>query len=868
MLTTFDGNVYLKTETDTLLSDKANVNNVYSKTELQSLFTEITPFPTTDALLAYVPSTVPCTAKAMDTRKIYFYGKLTTADTSNAWHDMGLGDLEQAKAFANRNFSSTHPILIDRNKVLSSDELAIYLPCITVFAKIGSLQYVGDVANAKDTNVPTHTKVVINPSAVNTLYFDFGTNLYKLATYPDFPIEDTYIPLISLWNNNIVSNYMGLGIQELNSKTANRFRYSIGDDTLSVPQLYGNSEIVSVTHATLNGLGITRGVRDSHASNRPYMGDDLFVKLGDWVFFRCYVQTNTADTYSAVQVYLWNSTTVVQTCVLTKQSSIDSNLAIFSGVFKIAATDVVRYLMGAETQNTAGLTHVISGIQCAVDQNYIYGIRSNDYPRYVTTTLDLTQMNARNIARSNAIQNIAVTSVQKPTAKYNTKIAYGQSLARGQESFPALSTVNRYGNMMYGDNTLPNGYDADTAGTYVPFGTSVLKPLVASVVNDAGTQILSTTDVNALGRGNGAFGEPANIAWTNGAKYYLNQMLMTNNDSRIFVTFNAAVSGRTIEQLSKGQTVDTANRFGRFQDGIAKIHAAAGSDHVVDGIFFAQGEFNYIYAATGTTPVTSLKYPYKVLFGQLIDDAQNACMAITGQQNPPAFFTYQTGAGFTRDVSQDGTPGLNIGMAQLEVALTKPNTFMVTPIYHLTDKGGHLDSNGYRWLGNYIAKVHHKVVHLGQNWQPLHPTSIKRVGNAIYINFHVPSPPLKFKVAYDQTNPIMQGGMGFKVTDDSTGNQIQQTAVEIVADTIVKITLASTPNAPCHVWYASELTGGQGNLCDSDPFVAVDKYTFIPNSSMYAEANIPDLVNKPYPLENWCVAFYYPVGFNSSDWVA
>ena len=53
-------------------------------------------------------------------------------------------------------------------------------------------------------------------------------------------------------------------------------------------------------------------------------------------------------------------------------------------------------------------------------------------------------------------------------------------------------------------------------------------------------------------------------------------------------------------------------------------------------------------------------------------------------------FTYQTGANYTVDNDASGTPGLNIGMAQLELALQKENVFLVSPIYHLTDKGGHL----------------------------------------------------------------------------------------------------------------------------------------------------------------------------------
>ncbi|MHA3050191.1 sialate O-acetylesterase family protein [Acinetobacter sp. ANC 4639] len=823
-------------------------------------------FYSTEAeLLAVVPSVTPSVAYAADTKKLYKHN-------GTLWIDEGLSALDQAKALINKNFSSTYPIIIDRRQLLTSSQLVIYMPRKTIFAKIGNNTFAGDVMSG-DTNLPTHVSFNMTTGDVNTLYFDLDLHVYKLAKYPDFPVGSNIIPIVSLWNNYVITNYVGIQLFELNSDCANIFKYSVGDDLLKVPFIYQRTEVVSISHETLASLGITKSYQDSSATNRPYIGDYLDVKRGDYVFFRCYVQTNTASNYKVIQAYLWNSQTVKQTSVLTKVQDIDENLAIFEGYALINTNDIHHFLLGAETQGQQEIRHQIAGIQCFKSKDYIYVALKNDYQRYIKPSLDLTKVNAENIARSNAVANTVITNVQKPTAAYNTKIVYGQSLARGQETFPALSTANKFGNMMLGTNVLPNGYDANSTGDYVPFGDSSLHQLVANVVNGNGDTLLNDTQVNALPRGDGSFGEPPNHGWVNGAKYYLNQMLMKANDSRVFVTYNASVSGRTIEQLSKDQTIDSNNRFGRFKNGISKIHTAANGDHVVDGIFWAQGEFNYIYGATGTSPVASSKADYKSKFEQIINDMWTACQEVTGQPNVPAFFTYQTGANYTVDNDASGTPGLNIGMAQLELALQKENVFLVSPIYHLTDKGGHLDANGSRWLGNYIAKVHHKVVHLGQNWEPLHPTSISKKGNEIFISFHVPHPPLQFKGQYDKSAPIMQGNYGFKVTDKDSGAMLDISSVDIVADTVVRITLAKSTSdsieagsepvgSRINVWYASQLTGGQGNLCDSDPFVAFDKYEYKEGTSMYPEANIADLVDKPYPLQNWCVAFFYPVGYS------
>ncbi|MEY0199313.1 hypothetical protein AB7W27_21445, partial [Providencia manganoxydans] len=71
----------------------------------------------------------------------------------------------------------------------------------------------------------------------------------------------------------------------------------------------------------------------------------------------------------------------------------------------------------------------------------------------------------------------------------------------------------------------------------------------------------------------------------------------------------------------------------------------------------------------------------------------------------------------------------------------------------------------------------------------------------------------------------------------------------------VKITLTSNVPVGAQVWYASKTTSGNGNLCDSDVTVAPFSYEYSAGTGQYPSANIVALVNKPYPLNNFCVAF-------------
>ena len=106
----------------------------------------------------------------------------------------------------------------------------------------------------------------------------------------------------------------------------------------------------------------------------------------------------------------------------------------------------------------------------------------------------------------------------------------------------------------------------------------------------------------------------------------------------------------------------------------------------------------------------------------------------------------------------------------------------------------------------------------------------------------------------------MYADRGFRVTDSAGAVAIS--SVEIAADTIIKITLATTPTGDTKLWYGDKTThNGNGNVFDSDPFVASENYVYTAGSGQYADENIPELVGKPYPLNNPSVQFCLPVNF-------
>ena len=465
-------------------------------------------------------------------------------------------------------------------------------------------------------------------------------------------------------------------------------------------------------------------------------------------------------------------------------------------------------------------------------------------PEVVEGAALIADLNQRALISAYAIVSRYNAEVARPRWDYNHFIAYGQSLSNGQEGWPALSKSARHGNVMLGDATRPlQGFSTafDPVG-----GTAQFKPLVAVVQSVGNGSIMTAAQVAELAPGAQNYGEDPLVGMLNFAKLQHNQRSMVANDgSRTFLGSACGASGLTIEYLSKGASPDLYQRIVGAATAAKAVATAEGKSYGVAAITWLQGESNY--ARDEDT-----KEGYKALLATLYSNMIVDLKGISGQSETPLFISYQTGASYTSDAH-----GLAIGMAQLELSEERRNWVLATPVYPYTDKAGHLDANGYRWVGKQFAKVWHRVVELGQDWKPLSPIEIIRSGKDILIGFHVPCPPLVFGKPYVLTTATDYANKGFEVLVG--GSPVAIAKVEIVADCVVRIALASEPAGVIEVRYAGKAAhNGNGCLRDSDPTVADDNYEYTAGTGQYESANIPELVGKPYPLHNWCVAFQRP----------
>ncbi|EPL7609482.1 TPA: hypothetical protein MIQ51_05210 [Klebsiella pneumoniae] len=461
---------------------------------------------------------------------------------------------------------------------------------------------------------------------------------------------------------------------------------------------------------------------------------------------------------------------------------------------------------------------------------------------------DISRRNAANLAAAAAARDEINTRIARPVYDYNILITDGQSLSNGTEGWAALSkdiraTLNIN---MLGDSVRPKN---ENGSIFTPLNGAEIRSARA-VVQDLiappdGGNLMTDEAVAALPRGANNFGETVDI----GAMWMWREMQLqfrgVVTDERKIVAVNCGVGGQIIEHLSKGHSWGFYNRIISAVTQIKAIADAEGKTCGVVGFLYLGNEYNYDSTKGGATD----RAEYRALLRKLIDDVITDTTAITRQTEPPLTVLYQTSGSWTRD-----STNMSIGEAQLDICAADANVMMASPAYAVTDKGGHLDANGYRWLGMQFGKVLHRAIDRRQNWRPLQPLSVTLSGTFLRADFLVWSPPLQFRSCYVGSSPTTYAAKGFRVTDDA--GDVPVTRVDIVADTVVDITLGRETTGDVYLWYASQTgSNGNGNLFDSDTTVAVANYEFHEGTGQYPESNIPELVNRPYPLNNPCVAF-------------
>ena len=454
---------------------------------------------------------------------------------------------------------------------------------------------------------------------------------------------------------------------------------------------------------------------------------------------------------------------------------------------------------------------------------------------------------------------LGIVDYQLPIADINHIAIYGQSLSTGTQGCPVISIENFRGNLMVGQYEWLGG-----TGSNNKSGLNLLK-----------ARPVAGEDYIPTGTSDQTNGETAALTFTNAAKALFDDYVARIVD-RKFLDTSSGAGGNTIETLSKNYPPSEGRLYKNFTNALSTVKSLVDGESktiVCTALVWMQGEWNETQHEnqgwTGTDPATADTDDYQKMLqgGQtsdgvqhngLINDMIEDVMAAYGQENTPIVLATTIGRGYHRFFENP------IDMALLRTSNTSKGKFvLVTPDYRVTDRGGHLDANGYRWCGEFLAKVWYKRVILRQNWHPLQPIKITKYNStSLLIKFNVPEPPLEFDIWQ-----VKQGtNYGFLVHNDGVNVAIE--SVEIYSPTEVMIKTSLDLTGVIEVAYA---TAGNtyGNLRDSDKWIAFGEYTDLdtlvenPEGVSYRPSFEPTdeegnvIYGKKYPMQNFCVPFYY-----------
>ena len=178
-------------------------------------------------------------------------------------------------------------------------------------------------------------------------------------------------------------------------------------------------------------------------------------------------------------------------------------------------------------------------------------------------------------------------------------------------------------------------------------------------------------------------------------------------------------------------------------------------------------------------------------------DLQN----ITGQTNEIPLFTYQT-------LSTAGEAQLLAADQDSHITMVGPH-YMVACALNSRYAGRygdpiHLSADGERWFGEQVAKVVHRVLKLGEAWQPLRPLKAWAAPDraSVLVEFHVPRPPLVLDETFLPREQLVRGEgyhslYGFQVRNSA---RVVSTikAIELESPSRLRIQLVSPLQTGTH----------------------------------------------------------------------
>jgi len=368
----------------------------------------------------------------------------------------------------------------------------------------------------------------------------------------------------------------------------------------------------------------------------------------------------------------------------------------------------------------------------------------------------------------------------------------GQSLARGAQGTPVVSTSQSYKNLMFSTANL--GGNPANADPTVWTTTACIAPGGLTLLTENSLETISSGFANHLA-----------------AKY---RAAVASSDLWDTLHGNFGVGATAYSGLAKG-----TNPYNNSVNVISRLLSSAPGYSDSETIVTPA-----ILCVHGESDMSNASYDSNIRQWQ--SDYETDIKALTGQTGTIPMFCWQPSC-WTAAANVNLATGISPYKILSEFEANPTKIIPVGAGYFMPHDadGVHRDTGTeYAWMGEYTAKAFYQHVVQGIQWYPLYPTSIVRVGATITVSFA----GRVGNLVLDTTNVSDPGNYGFEWSQTGgTARTISSVALG-GSNTQVIITLIGDPGSPSaqRLRYAytgtagnsgGPTTGPRGCLRDSDP---------------------------------------------------
>ncbi len=248
-----------------------------------------------------------------------------------------------------------------------------------------------------------------------------------------------------------------------------------------------------------------------------------------------------------------------------------------------------------------------------------------------------------------------------------------------------------------------------------------------------------------------------------------------------------------------------------------------------------------------------------MLYKNLIDDAK----LITGQDNIPAFYVYQTSGVYVGWASKNTLP---VQRAQIDFVDQTDGAFWIGPSFPYPNPDNHMYANSYRWFGSHAAMIAFRVIN-DLNVKTFRIRDAHYNGHTLQVGINTPTPPLQIKPFYHGSQLYEFSSLGFTIKDD-VGELFNNAFIaKVIGPDLIELYPKRLLKGKISINLGDYHHRGGHNVSDSSFTKSIFRWEYFGDLGQSEKENIPELLMQHYILNNWCALDSFNVTDNNQKYI-